>query len=404
LDSRRVVSGLAIPLLLSVVTCRNQAREAEAARAEAAAVRNEAAAAQAAAESTAARSTSTAVALEPGADPALLRRALLREMDARIDEASARAHLEARWTMDQVIPIPYLGIDSEPEAGGMRLKAVYAYTGAEAGGLKKGDLVLSIDGKKTDSKRALAQAIRMRHVGDTLAVRILRDGSEHTLGCTLRPRPEEDEDEEKQFPDLEPLPGPSTHSLAFDFDRDEIGALPAAFTTALGGHGRSGRWIVVDGAAGASGRVLRQDDDDPTGIRFPIVLARDFDGKDVKASVRFRYAGGRVDKAGGIVLRYADPGNYLVARANAAEGDVRIFRVANGLRRTLPDGIGKGATDDDAWHTLEFTAQGPKLTAVLDGKVTVVAYDTYFLRGGVGLWTKSDSLTEFDDLKVEPLK
>jgi hypothetical protein len=402
LESRRVVVVLALTSTLSLVTCRDPGSRVDDAKADPASAATSAASGPLPnAGSQGSRGATPIEGLSPDADPALLRRALLREMDARIDEASARSHLEARWIMDEVIPIPYLGIDSEPADGGMRLKAVYAMTGAEAAGLKKGDLILAIDATKTDSKKALARAIRLKRVGDTLAVKIRRDGREQTLPCTLRPRPEEDEDEEEQFPDLEPLPGPSTHSLAFDFEKDELGALPAAFTTALGGHGRPGRWIIAESS---SHRVLRQDDDDPTGIRFPIVLARDFDGKDVKASVRFRYAGGRVDKAGGIVLRYADPGNYLVARANAAEGDVRIFRVANGLRRTLPDGIGQGATDDDAWHTLEFTAQGPKLTAVLDGKVTVVAYDTYFLRGGVGLWTKSDSLTEFDDLKIEALK
>jgi hypothetical protein len=340
------------------------------------------------------------VALAAGADPALLRRDLLRQMDARIDAASAQAHLEARWIMDQVIPIPYLGIDSEPAAGGMLVKAVYAMTGAEAAGMKKGDLLVTLDGAKTESKRDLAKAIRARRVGDTLEARIVRDGREQHLACTLRARPEEDEDEEEQFPDLPPRAPPSSQAVSFDFEHDELGAMPAEFTGALGGHGRMGRWIVTKSG---EGRVLRQDDDDPTGIRFPIALMNGFDGKNVAARVRFRYAGGKVDKAGGLVLHYVDPGNYLVARANAAEGDLRIFRVLNGLRTTLPDGIGKGATDDEAWHTLEFRAEGAKLTAILDGKVTVTAYDTCFLRGGVGLWTKSDSLTEFDDLKFTPL-
>lgn len=333
-------------------------------------------------------------------DPAVLRRDLLASMDARIDEASARAHLEARWIMDQLIPIPYLGIDSEPVPAGMRVTAVYAMTGAEEAGLKKGDIIVALDETQTDSRAALAQSIRMRRLGDKLVARILRDGRELTLPCTLHARPEEDEDEEEQFPDLPKQAPPSTTPLSFDFEGNTLDVLPTSFITALGGHGRPGRWIVVK--SGES-RVLRQDDDDSTGIRFPIALARGFDGANVVARVRFRYAGGRVDRAAGIVLHYADPGNYLVARANAAEGDLRIFRVANGLRRTLPNGIGKGATDDDAWHTLEFRAEGAKLTAILDGKVTVTAYDTYFLRGSAGLWTKSDSLTEFDDLKLEPL-
>jgi len=101
------------------------------------------------------------------------------------------------------------------------------------------------------------------------------------------------------------------------------------------------------------------------------------------------------------VLRWRDPSNYLVARANAAEGDLRIFRVVNGDRRTLPGAIAKGATDDDRWHTLEFRAHGTQLTAILDGDVRATAQDSFFLRGQVGLWTKSDSRTDFDDLKLE---
>jgi hypothetical protein len=132
-----------------------------------------------------------------------------------------------------------------------------------------------------------------------------------------------------------------------------------------------------------------------------MLIARDWAANDVVARVRFRYAGGEIDRAGGIVLRYRDPGNYLVARANAAEGDVRIFRTVNGDRRTLPGAIAKGASDDDKWHTLEFRAEGSQLTAILDGTVKATACDTFFTGGRVGLWTKSDSKTEFDDLHVE---
>ncbi len=135
-----------------------------------------------------------------------------------------------------------------------------------------------------------------------------------------------------------------------------------------------------------------------------MALAEGFDCGDVAARVRLRYSGGEVDKAGGIVLRYVDAGNYYTARVNAAEGDLRIFRSANGIRTTLPGAIAKGATDDHAWHTLEFRAEGSKLTATLDGEITVTAYDSMFLRGRAGVWTKSDSVTDFDDLSFDPLR
>lgn len=73
-------------------------------------------------------------------------------------------------------------------------------------------------------------------------------------------------------------------------------------------------------------------------------------------------------------------------------------------RRTLPGGIGKGATDDTNWHELEFRVEGAKLTAVLDGTVRAESYDTFFTGGKVGLWTKSDSQSEFDDFAIEALE
>ncbi|MFO0982991.1 MAG: PDZ domain-containing protein [Planctomycetota bacterium] len=328
-------------------------------------------------------------------DPALLRRELLAALDARIDAIAARAHLEARLALDQVVPIPYLGVDADPGERGVLIKAVYALTAAEAAGLMPGDVLASLDGDRTDSKVTLGAAIRKHRVGDSVELRFFRGGEARQARAVLAPRPEEDEDEDEQFPDLPPREVSSTGSVQLGFENDAEGTTPAAIEAALGGHGLPARFVVVrDG----TGQVLRQDAADTTGIRFPIAVVRGFRAGDVVARVRFRYAGGRVDQAAGIVLRYQDPGNYLVARANAAEGDLRIFRVANGLRRTLPGAIGKGATDDDRWHTLEFRARGTQLTATLDDTVTVTAADSYFLTGGAGLWTKSDSITDFDDV------
>lgn len=334
-------------------------------------------------------------------DPAVLRRELTARFDAQIAETATRSRLEFRRMLDAVVPVPYFGVDSEPVAGGLKLSHVYPDTGAERAGLAKDDIVISLAGVATDSKTALARNVRSQRVGATIEVRYRRGDKEIVTSTTLGARPEEDEDDVEQFPDLAtPSPAPPP-PLTLAFDTAPLGATPIELVSVLGGHGRIGSWIVVGSGAG---RVLRQDDGDPTGIRFPMVVARDFAALDANVSVRFRYAGGRTDRAAGVVLRYQDPGNYLVARANALEGDLRIFRVVNGDRRTIPGAIVKGATDDDRWHTLEFSASGAELEAVLDGSVRLKAYDTLFQRGGAGLWTKSDSRTEFDDLKFEASK
>jgi hypothetical protein len=332
-------------------------------------------------------------------DPAVVRRELLARLDRRIDEMAARARLEARLAIDEVMPVPYLGVDSDLVEGGLKLTAVYADTGAERAGLQKGDLLRTFDGVKLDSKAALARAVRSHRVGDTLEIAFASNGNPRTTRATLGPRPEEDEDESEQFPDLVGAAKAPPAPLAFDFDDESVGTLPRAFGSFLGGHGREGAWVVAHGAE--NGLTLRQDDNDTTGIRFPMAIVRDWSASDCVVRVRFRYVGGRVDRAAGIVLRWRDPSNYLVARANAAEGDLRIFRVVNGDRRTLPGAIAKGATDDDRWHTLEFRAHGTELTAILDGDVRATAQDSFFLSGQAGVWTKSDSRTDFDDLKLE---
>lgn len=334
-------------------------------------------------------------------DPALLRRELLRRFDQRIDAMCAQLHVEARLVIDEVSPIPYLGLDAQPVPGGMQVTAVYGGTGAADAGLRVGDVLLQIGDEQVDSHATLAHAIRLRVPGSALTLRVRRDGEPQTLVGVLGRRPEEDEDEAEQFPDL---PGArlvdSAEPFRADFEREELGAAPSRFTAALGGHGAPPRWVVAPNGAG---RCLRQDSVDRAGIHFPMLLALGFEAHDVVGRVRLRYVAGEVDRAGGVVLRYRDPGNYYVARVNAAEGDLRIFRVANGVRRTLPGGKVMAATDDGGWHTLEFRAEGSTLTATLDGKFTAVAHDSYFLQGGVGVWTKSDSITEFDDLEFTPL-
>jgi hypothetical protein len=346
-------------------------------------------------------SMAAALAAAPaGEDPALTRLRLLHRLDADIDEAAALAHLSARLALDEIMPLPYLGVDAEPVEGGLRLAHVYPLTAAESAGLKPGDVLVALGGAATLSKATLGTAIRSHGVADTVELLVLRDGAELRLPAKLGPRPEEDEDEAEQFPDLDLKPKSTTRILEFDFEHPKPWVLDQSFESELGGHGEPPSWVID---TWHDGQVLRQDSDDPTGIRFPLLIVRDARFADVGGRVKFRFAGGKVDRAAGLVLRYRNRFDYYVARVNAAEGDLRIFRVANGARVTLPGGRVEAPCDDDRWHVLEFRAVGSTLTATFDGTATATACDSWFLDGGAGLWTKSDSITEFDDLRLEPL-
>ena len=346
---------------------------------------------------------SAALRAQQPPDPAPLRLALLQQMDARIHAAAARAHLEARLMLDETLPIAFLGMVAEQDAGrGLPVTQVYRKSGAEAAGLSVGDRILAFAGTPTETRQELYVAIRRHRPGEQVDLLIVRDGTERLLRPVLGKRWEEDEEDVEQYADI-PLPPFVAQGLpaALDFEGDAPGTLPATLHAALGGTGNAPDWTVVRDGDGA---VLRQAAPDGLGLHFPMALVTGVDADDVVARVRFRLVDGAQDRCAGLMLHWQDENNYLVARANAVEGDLRLFRTVDGLRRTLPGGVaqlsGEASIDDDAWHLLEFRAEGPKLTAVLDGKVTVSSYDTFFLHGGVGLWTKADAVTDFDGLDL----
>jgi len=333
-------------------------------------------------------------------DRVKLRLALLHSMDRQIEEHAARAHLEARLLLDRELPLPYLGIDADPVEGGMAVTKVYPSTGAAAAGLAVGDVVLRVGDAPAGTPAQLGLAIRAHEVGDEVRVTYRRGDVQAQVAALLGTRPEEDEDEDEQFPAYAEKPEIARTERRFDFQDVPAGSGADVLEAVLGGHGHAPRYVVhADGSA----RFLRQEDGDPTGIRFPMALAREFWAHDVVARVRFRLVGGAQDRAAGLVVRGVNDYTYLVARVNAVEGDLRIFRAAHGLRRTLPGARGAVAVGDGAWHVLEVRAEGARISARVDGGEEVVGYDTYVRGGRAGLWTKSDAVSDFDDLELHPL-
>ena len=190
----------------------------------------------------------------------------------------------------------------------------------------------------------------------------------------------------------------------WDFQADKIDEAPASFTFARTGDGRPGRWIVrVDPSAPAGDHVLAQVDEDRTDNRFPVAVANGPVLKDLRLEVRCKQLSGKTDQACGLVFRYRDENDYYVVRANALEDNVRLYHVANGRRRELAGWNGKVASQ--TWHTLSVEARGDRFVVSFDGKQVIDATDDTFREPGkVGLWTKADSVTEFDALRVRPLE
>jgi hypothetical protein len=189
----------------------------------------------------------------------------------------------------------------------------------------------------------------------------------------------------------------------WDFQADAVNAPPSGFSFGRTGHGREGKWVVLTDPSAPSGdHVLVQTDTDDTDYRFPLAVANAPDVKDLRLEVRCKPVSGKVDQACGVVFRFKDPDNYYVARANALEDNVNLYRVVMGRRREIRGWNGKVTTN--AWHSLAVEARGDHLQVFWDGKPVVDAKDDTFRDAGkVGLWTKADSVTYFDALTVKPL-
>jgi hypothetical protein len=168
--------------------------------------------------------------------------------------------------------------------------------------------------------------------------------------------------------------------------------------------GAPGKWVVR--AEGAN-KYLAQIDADATRARFPVAVLTDVSTTDVDLSVRFKPISERVDRAAGLVWRFQNEDNYYIVRANALENNVVLYKVQKGTRTDLPvKGEGrtygkKAPVPSGQWSTLRVVATGPRFEVYFNGgKLYEVEDNTFTQAGRVGVWTKADSVTYFDDLTV----
>ena len=192
-------------------------------------------------------------------------------------------------------------------------------------------------------------------------------------------------------------------SKTWTFDSDTPDRAPPGFSFGRTGSGAPGRWVVrAEKDAPSGGQVLAQIDTDDTDYRFPVAVADSPSLKNLRLSVKCKPVQGEVDQACGLVFRYKDENNYYITRANALEDNVRIYYVKDGKRRQFSSWSGKVTAK--VWHELRVDAKGDHFEVYWDGKKLLDAKDETFTEAGkVGLWTKADSVTYFDDLSVSAI-
>jgi hypothetical protein len=178
----------------------------------------------------------------------------------------------------------------------------------------------------------------------------------------------------------------------FNFDADKAGYAPKGWEAAIG------VWkVAADDTAPSKPNVLAQSAAGPK-PQFNVALATATSLKDLDLTVKMKAVSGEIDQGGGPVWRAKDAKNYYVCRWNPLEDNFRLYKLVDGKRTQL------ATADMEApagWRTIRVVVKGEQIECYLDGKKVIEAKDDTFKDAGkVGLWTKADAATHFDDLMI----
>lgn len=191
----------------------------------------------------------------------------------------------------------------------------------------------------------------------------------------------------------------AAHAETENFDRSQPGAMPAGWRAGVTGRGAA-RWAVrQDASAPSAPHVLQQ-----SGVgAFPWIVRADSAVADGFVEVKFKALEGKQDQAGGVVWRWTSGDRYYVARANALENNVSLYYVEAGRRMTIK--YVDAPVPAKTWHVLRAEFSGTRIRVMLNGKTYIDLEDAHIVgAGAVGLWTKADSVTAFDDFSYGNVK
>ena len=196
------------------------------------------------------------------------------------------------------------------------------------------------------------------------------------------------------------VPAMSLLAETVNFDNAQAGQLPPHWAGTQTGKGEAKWSVEKDDSAPSAPNVLKQSGE----ATYPVCIKEDTQLQDGFVEVKFKPLSGKEDQAGGVIWRVKDKDNYYVCRPNALEDNVVLYKTVAGKRSAL-DIVGRqggyGVKEKVApaqWHTLRVEFQGSRFKVIFDGKHLFSAEDNTFTESGkIGVWTKADSVTLFDD-------
>lgn len=190
--------------------------------------------------------------------------------------------------------------------------------------------------------------------------------------------------------------------VAWTFDEPAGGEPPAGWRIEqTNPRDDPARWAVTSDSSTDSGNqtLTLADPGDAEGSTYNVAWTDEVAFRDGRLEVRVRAGSGREDQGGGPVWRVQDRDNYYIARWNPLEDNFRLYYVRNGERRQLESANVDLSAED--WHTLAIETRDDRITGYLNGRrMWETTDDTFSRAGGVGVWTKADAATSFDDLRV----
>jgi 3-keto-disaccharide hydrolase len=189
------------------------------------------------------------------------------------------------------------------------------------------------------------------------------------------------------------------------FDKSDLGKVPAGWTVARTGNGEGSQWKLVEDALAPSGTglALAQTAAGAKSV-FNLCILEGKRLQDVEVSVAFKAIEGKEDQGGGVVWRYQDANNYYVARMNPLEHNFRLYKVVRGKRIQLATREGLKVPAGE-WHFIKVKHVGDKIDCYLDGKKQMKASDGAIRKSGrLGVWSKADARTCFDQFRIRELQ
>ena len=198
----------------------------------------------------------------------------------------------------------------------------------------------------------------------------------------------------------------------WDFEDVTAGKLPEGWTAAKTGTGPGSEWEVIEDRTAPKGpKVLAQVSSEGPKPLFNLCVDDKSSYKDLDLSVSFKAVRGKIDQGGGPVWRYQDANNYYVCRMNPLEVNFRLYKVVDGKRKKLATAdvpLGDDEEPEDLtgkWHTIRVVQVDNRIRCYLNGKLLLGTKDDSLKKAGkVGLWTKADAVTSFDNLTVRAPK